>query len=78
MSFTDKLFIFALLLFTKYLAILNTRSLAALVAITQNVFTARSLRAGSSNLWFRNNGECHYTQGRRNGGAWREHCPLSF
>jgi len=29
---------------------LNTRSLAALVAITQNVFLARSVKRGNSNL----------------------------
>jgi len=50
MSFTDKLFKFALLLFTTRPAILNTRSLAALVPISQSVFLARSLRAGNSNL----------------------------
>jgi len=34
-------------------SVLNTRSLAALVAIKQNVFLASSLRAGYYNLWSR-------------------------
>jgi len=51
MSLNDELFKCALL-FTTCPAILNTRSLAALAAITQNVFPARSLRAGNFNLWF--------------------------
>jgi len=42
-----------LLLFTTWPSILNTRSLAALVAIMQNVFLTRSLKSGSSYLWFR-------------------------
>ena len=46
-------FKFALLLFTTWSSILNTRSLAALVAITQNVFPARWLRPENSNLWSR-------------------------
>jgi len=50
MSFTDKLFKFSLLLFKTCPAILNTRSLAALLPISQSVFLARSLRAGNSNL----------------------------
>jgi len=33
--------------------LLNAHSLAALVAITQNVFPARSLRPENSNLWSR-------------------------
>jgi len=49
--FTDKLFKFALLLFTTCLAILNACSLAALVTIMQYIFFARSLRPGYSNLW---------------------------
>ena len=58
MSFTENLFVFASLPFTTCPSILNTRSLAALVVITQNVFIARSLRAGNSSLWSRHRGEC--------------------
>ena len=47
-SFTEELFKFALLLFTTCWSQLNSRSLAALVAITQNVFPARWLRPGNS------------------------------
>jgi len=50
MPFTDELYKFALLLFTICPAILNTRWLAALIAITQNIFLAGLLRAGNSNL----------------------------
>jgi len=50
MSLTDKRVKFALLLFMICPDILNTRLLAVLVAITRNVFLARSLRAGNSNL----------------------------
>ena len=53
MLFTDELCKFTLLLFTTWSSILNTRSLAALVAITQNVFLATSQRPGNSYLWSR-------------------------
>jgi len=46
-------YLIAFELFTTYPAILNTRPLAALVAITQTALLARSLRAGNSNLWCR-------------------------
>ena len=61
MPFIDEHFNFALLPFTTCPAIPKTRSLAALVAITQNVFLARSLWSGNSNLWFCHHGECCYT-----------------
>jgi len=51
MSFTNELLKLALLLFTTCSSILNTRSLAALVAIAQNVFPARLLRAGHFYPW---------------------------
>jgi len=47
MSFTDELFKFAFLLLTTCPAIHNTRSLTALVVITENLFLARSMRTGS-------------------------------
>jgi len=53
MSFTDEIFQFDILLFTACPEILCTRLIAALVAITHNVFLARSPRAGNSNLWSR-------------------------
>ena len=49
-SLTDELFKVVLLLFTTCPAMLNTRSLPSLAAITQNVFLARSLTARNSNL----------------------------
>ena len=57
MLFTDELLLlkFALLLFTICPAILKTHSLAASVAIRQNVF-ASSLRDGNSSLWSRHHG----------------------
>jgi len=57
MLFTDELLLlkFALLLFTICPAILKTHSLAASVAIRQNVF-ATSLRDGNSSLWSRHYG----------------------
>jgi len=61
MFFIDELFRCILLLFTKCPSILNTRSLAALVDIMQNVFLASLLRAGNSNLWSRHHWECRYT-----------------
>jgi len=51
MLFTDELFKFVRLLFTIYSAIPNTYAPA--VGCHHNVFLARSLRAGSSNLQFR-------------------------
>jgi len=53
-------FDFALLLFTTWPSILNTRSLAAVVIIAQNLFPAKSLQAGNSNS-LATIGECCYT-----------------
>jgi len=53
MSFIDELLKFALLLLTTCPAVQNTRSLAVLVLISQNLFFARSMRAGNFNLWSR-------------------------
>jgi len=53
MSLTDELFKFAALLLTTWPAVQYTRSLQALVVIIQSLFLARSLRAGSFNLWSR-------------------------
>jgi len=50
---SDELFKFALLLLITCPATQNTHSLAVLVVITQNVFLARSLRAGNYYLWSR-------------------------
>ena len=47
--FVDEDFI-ALLLFKTYPAVINTLTLAALVAMTQNVFRLSSLRAGYYNV----------------------------
>jgi len=52
-SFAEEHFKFALLQFTTCPAILSTRLLVAVIAINQNVFLARSLRAGNINLWSR-------------------------
>ena len=69
MPFIDEHFNFALLPFTTCPSIPKTRSLAALVPITQNVFLGRSLWSGNSNLWFCHHGECCYTQGRTQRGV---------
>jgi len=62
MSFTDELSKLALLLFAKCLAtIINTRSLKTLVAITQNVFFARSPRAETAICGLATTGECYCT-----------------
>jgi len=53
MLFTDELFKISFLLFTTLPVIQNTRSLAALVFSVQNIFFAKSLRAGNYNLWSR-------------------------
>jgi len=53
MSFAEENFKFALLLFMTCLAGLDARSLAALAAIMQIVFLARSLRSAKSNMWSR-------------------------
>jgi len=61
MPFTDELFKFPPLLFTTWSSILNTCSLETLVAITHNVFLARSLEAGNSNLWSHHRWKFLYT-----------------
>jgi len=57
MSFTNELFKLAFLLFKTCLAILNTRSLEALVAMMQRVFLASSLRAGNYKVLSRHHWE---------------------
>ena len=54
-------FKFARLLFTTRSWIINIHSLAALVAIAQDVFSARSLRPGNSNRVVATTAECLYT-----------------